>query len=242
MKRALAHRRRSSIRAWGLILIAGARLAAGFHADAAEVTSPELAPLPLKLPLPTLKGTPDNLPTGPQIEPLTDKLRPPFLAPKDVRNVALHKKVTASDKKPINGQLQQITDGLKDALDDQVVEMRKGVQWVQIDLGEPCELYAIVVWHDHRLIQAFRSVVVQAADDPDFIDNVTVLFNNDTENVAGLGIGFEKQYFETQQGKLIPVKNNLRTRYLRFYSRGSNSSAWNCYQEIEIYGKPAPKP
>ncbi len=230
-------------RAWATILTGMVALGTPAHpVRAADAAPTELAPLPLKLPLPTLKGTPDNLPTGPQIEPLTDKLRPAFLAPKGARNVALHKKVTASDKKPINGQLQQITDGQKDALDDQVVEMRKGVQWVQIDLGEPCELYAIVVWHDHRLIQAFRSVVVQAADDPDFVDNVTVLFNNDTENVAGLGIGFDKQYFETQQGKLIPVKNNLRTRYLRFYSRGSNSSAWNCYQEIEAYGQPAPKP
>ncbi len=217
----------------------------GRAAEGAPPSAPasaELAPLPVKLPLPTLKGTPENLPSGANIEPLTDKLRPPFLAPKGARNVAFGKKVTASDKKPINGQLSQITDGQKDALDDQVVEMRKGVQWVQVDLGEPCELYAIVVWHDHRLIQVFRNVVVQAADDPDFIDHVTVLFNNDTENTAGLGIGFDKQYFETQQGRLIPVKDHLRARYLRFYSRGSNSSAWNCYQEIEAYGRPVTKP
>ena len=207
----------------------------------ARAAETELAPLPLKLPLPTLKGTPEDLPQNANIEPLTDKLRPPFLAPKGARNLALGKKVTASDKNPVTGQLSQITDGSKEAFDNEVVEMRKGVQWVQLDLGEVCDVYAVVVWHDHRLIQAFRSVVVQAADDPDFIDNVTTLFNNDTENVAGLGIGFDKQYFETQQGKLIPAKNNLRTRYLRFYSRGSNSSAWNCYQEIEVYGQPVKK-
>jgi hypothetical protein len=66
-----------------------------------------------------------------------------------------------------------------------------------------------------------------------------VLFNNDIENVAGLGIGSDKQYFETQQGKLIPATNGLRARYLRFYSRGSTSSAFNCYQEIEVYGQTA---
>jgi len=212
-------------------------MTASLSAHAAE---PELAPLPLKLPLPTLKGTPEDLPQGANVEPLTDKLRPPFLAPKGVRNIALGKKVTASDKNPFIGQLSQITDGEKEAFDDQVVEMRKGVQWVQVDLGEVCEVYAIVVWHDHRLIQTYRSVVVQAADDPDFIDNVTTLFNNDTENAAGLGIGFDKQYFETQQGKLIPAKN-LKTRYLRFYSRGSNATAINSYQEIEVYGQPVKK-
>jgi len=218
----------------GVILVAV--VAGGRQLNGAE---PDLAPLPLKLPLPTLKGTPEDLPKGPNIEPPTEKPRPAFLAPKGARNVALHKKVTASDKKPITGELSQITDGNKEAFDDQVVEMRKGVQWVQIDLGEKCDLYAVVVWHDHRVLQAFRSVVVQTADDPDFTENVTVLFNNDFDNVAGLGIGSDKQYFETQQGKLIPVNNALRARYLRFYSKGSHMSAFNCYQEIEVYGQPA---
>lgn len=225
--------------AWRWFLIAAisaAVLERGARANAADA---DLAPLPLKLPLPTLKGTPDDLPKGANIEPPTEKPRPVFLAPKGVTNVALNKKVTASDRKPITGALPQITDGNKEAFDDQVVEMRKGVQWVQIDLGEVCDLYALLIWHDHRVLQVFRSVVVQAGDDPDFIDNVTVLFNNDTENAAGLGIGFDKQYFETQQGKLIPLKTPLKTRYLRFYSRGSNLSAFNCYQEIEVYGQPA---
>jgi len=229
---------RATYRNWrcfvtGVILVVAA---AGFQLNAAEA---DLAPLPLKLPLPTLKGTPEDLPKGPNIEPPTEKARPAFLAPKGARNVALHKKVTASDKKPITGELSQITDGNKEAFDDQVVEMRKGVQWVQIDLGEVCNLYAVLVWHDHRVLQAFRSVVVLMLNDPESTENVTVLFNNDFDNVAGLGIGSDKQYFETQQGKLIPVTNGLRARYLRFYSKGSHMSAFNCYQEIEVYGQPA---
>lgn len=205
---------------------------------AAAAAGAELAPLPLKLPLPTLKGTPDDLPKGPNIEPLTDQPRPPFLAPKGVTNVALGKRVTSSDKKPISGELSQITDGTREAFDDEVVELRKGVQWVQVDLGEVYEIYAVVFWHDHRLIQTYRSVVVLAADDPDFTQNVTTLFNNDTENAVGLGIGTDKQYFETQEGKLIPIPNGLKTRYLRFYSKGCNLTALNCYQEIEAYGLP----
>ena len=197
----------------------------------------ELAPLPLKLPLPTLKGTPDDLPKGANIEPPPEKPRPPFLAPKGATNVALNKKVTSSDRRPITGDLSQITDGKKEAYDDQAVEMRKGVQWVQIDLGEACDIYAVVVWHDHRVLQVFRSVVVQASDDPDFIENVAVLYNNDTENAAGLGIGFDRQYFETQHGRLIPAAKDVRARYLRLYSKGSNLSALNCYQEVEVYGK-----
>lgn len=217
-----------------------AALAAAFVLSSSRAADADLAPIPLRLPGPTLKGTPDNLPTGPHVEPLSDKPRPAFLAPKGARNVASGKKVTASDKSPFSGTLPQIVDGEKEALNDQVVEMRKGVQWVQIDLGETCEVYAIVMWHDHRLLQVFRNVVVVAADDPDFIDNVTTIFNNDAENLAGQGIGTDRQYFETQFGKLIPVKD-LKTRYLRFYSRGSNLSAVNCYQEIEVYGQPVKK-
>jgi hypothetical protein len=204
----------------------------------ARAADADLAPLPLKLPLPTLKGTPDDLPKGPNIEPPTEKPRPPFLAPKGVRNLALNKKVIASVKSPFNGDLTQITDGTKEAFDDQVVELRSGVQWVQLDLGEVCEINALVVWHDHRWLQVFRSVVVLAADDPDFVENVKVLYNNDTENAAGLGIGTDKQYFETQQGRLIPAPKGLKTRYLRFFTKGSNLSGLNCYQEIEVYGLP----
>jgi hypothetical protein len=197
-----------------------------------------MAPLPIKLPMPSFKGTPDDLPKGPNIEPFSDKPRPDFLAPAGVVNIALNKKVTSSDKSPITGSTAQITDGNKDAIDDAVVEMHKNVQWVQVDLEQDHHIYAILIWHDHRYVQVFRCVVVQVADDPDFTKNVQNLFNNDIENVAGLGIGQDKQYFETNQGKLIDTKG-VKGRYLRFYSKGSNASALNCYTELEVYGLPA---
>jgi hypothetical protein len=195
----------------------------------------DTAPLPLQLPLPTLKGTPDDLPTGPNVEKVPDKPRPPFMAPKGVKNVSLGKKVTCSVEKLYTGTLPQITDGKKEAYDEQVVEMRKGTQWVQIDLEKECPIYAIVIWHDHRWLQVFHDVVVQAADDPEFTKNVRTIFNNDFDNSSGLGIGTNKEYFENHEGKLIDPKGE-KARYLRFYSKGSSLSAYNVYQEIEIYG------
>lgn len=197
-----------------------------------------LAPLPLRLPAPTAKGTPDNLPEGPNVEKFTDKPRPAFMAPKAVQNVALGKKVTCSIEKLYTGTLSQITDGKKDPDDDQVVEMRKGTQWVQIDLENVYPVYAIVLWHDHRWLQVFHEVIVQAADDPEFTKNVRTLFNNDVENKSARGIGTDKQYFETQEGKLIDTKG-APARYLRFYSHGSSMTAYNVYQEIEVYALPA---
>ena len=199
----------------------------------------DLAPLPVQLPVPTSKGTPDNLPEGPHVEKFTDKPRPAFMAPKGAKNVALGKKVTCNVEKLYTGTLNQITDGKKDPDDDQVVEMKKGTQWVQIDLEKEYPVAAIVVWHDHRWLQVFHDVVVQAADDPEFTKNVRTLFNNDYDNSSGLGLGNELEYFETNQGKLIDTKG-AKARYLRFYSKGSSMTAYNVYQEIEVYATPTP--
>lgn len=213
-------------------------LSAVIATNALTLLAADTAPLPLKLPMPSFKGTPDDLPKGEHIEPFTDKPRAPFMAPAGVQNVALNKKVTSSDKSPITGSVSQITDGNKDAIDDAVVEMHKGVHWVQIDLEKDFDVAALLIWHDHRYVQVFRCVVVQAADDPDFTKNVRTFFNNDYENTAGLGIGSDKQYFETNQGKLIDTKS-AKARYLRFYSKGSNASALNCYTEIEVWALPS---
>lgn len=204
-----------------------------------EPTAQETAPLPIVLPAPSLKGTPEDIPKGPHIEPPPDPDKPPpqFLAPKNVTNVALGKPVTASVK-PFTGELAQITDGKKEPFDDQVVEMRKGTQWVQIDLGRQYEIYAIVMWHDHRYLQVFHDVIVQVADDAEFTQNVRTLFNNDSDNSSGLGIGTDREYFETRFGKIVDAKGT-KARYVRCYTRGSSLSAINVWQEIEVYGLPA---
>src|ERR1700675_2913328 len=93
----------------------------------------DLAPLPLVLPPPAMKGTPQVLPTNTTALPLTSDPRPPFFAPKGVVNVALNKPVSASDTNLINGELRQITDGKKGAFEENVVTLRRGLQWVQID-------------------------------------------------------------------------------------------------------------
>src|SRR2546423_14180766 len=102
------------------IIFAASNLAIGtVSAAEAQPGKNDLAPLQLKLPAPTAKGTPDNLPEGPNVEKFTDKPRPAFMAPKGVKNVALGKKVTASVEKLYTGTLALITDGKKEPDDDQ---------------------------------------------------------------------------------------------------------------------------
>jgi hypothetical protein len=218
------------------LLIVGAFVAATVQAARAE----DLAPIPLVLPPPAMKGTPQALPTNTTALPLTSDARPPFLAPKGVVNVALGKPVTASDPNLINGELKQITDGKKESFEENVVTLRKGLRWVQIDLGAEYKIYAIVIWHDFEIPRVYRDVIVQLSDDPEFKAGVQTIFNNDQKNTAALGAGTDREYFEnslTGAGKLIDAKG-AQARYIRCYSKGSTDSALNSYIEIEAYGQP----
>lgn len=197
----------------------------------------DLAPLPIKLPIPAFMGTPTDIPLGDLIEKPSDKPRAPFMAPKDAENLSAKKKVSSSDKSPITGGLEVVTDGDKESNDNSFVELHRKTQWIQIDLEKECKIYAIVVWHAHNTWQVYHDVVVQVSNDPDFTKDVTTIYNNDQDNSSGLGIGTEKEYFEDYQGRLIDAKGVVG-RYVRCYSKGSSYSALNRYTEVEVFGVP----
>ena len=175
-------------------------------------------PLKLNLPSHTLKGTPENLPSGPNIEPPSDKAPPPVKVPPGVKNVAAGKPVTSSVP-PFTGELAQITDGKKEPIDDDAVEFKKGVQWVQVDLGQSYPIYAVAMWHDHRYVLAVHDVILQVSDDPEFKSGVTTLYNNDLDNSAGLGVGTDREYFELEFGRVAPAKG-VKARYVRGFYEG----------------------
>lgn len=197
----------------------------------------KLVPIEIKLPKPVFIGTPKNIPPGTTVEKPSGKARPPFLAPVGTTNVAAKKPVTSSDSQPTIGDLEMLTDGDKEATDGSFVEIKQGLQYVQIDLGDVYQIYGIVVWHYHQEPRVYHDVVVQVADDADFISNVHTVFNNDHDNSAGLGIGKDREYFETYEGKLIECKG-IKGRYVRLYSNGNTSNEQNHYIEVEVYGKP----
>ena len=203
-----------------------------YAADAGEKEA-----LKLQIPAPTLKGTPEDLPAGPNIEPNSDKPAPALMIAKGSKLVSVGKPVTSSVK-PFTGDLEQIADGKKEAFDYDTVEMKKGSQWVQVDLGETFAIQAIAIWHDHRYIQAVHDVIVQVSDDPEFKTGVTTLYNNDTDNSSGLGVGTDREYFERHFGRVFDGKGS-KGRYVRGYTKGSHLSALNCWQEIEVYALPA---
>jgi hypothetical protein len=195
-----------------------------------------LAPLPIQLPVAVFKGTPTQEDLGPNVEPYSEKLRPPFLAPADVTNLARGKPVTSSDPEPISGQLGMITDGDKEGQRESVVELRRRTQWVQIDLGQPAALAAVIVWHAHHVHMVCHDMVVQVSNDPEFKEGVTTLFNNDYDNSSRLGLGRDKEYFESHEGRLIDAKG-VKARFVRVYGRGSNFVSLNWFTEVEVWGR-----
>ena len=196
-----------------------------------------LVPLEIKLPRPMFVGTEKAIRVS-NLKKLSTEDRPPFLAPPGTKNIALGKPVSSSDQTPIIGEIEMITDGDKEAADGSYVELAPSLQNVTIDLEGMYEIFAVAIWHYHQQPQVYYDIVVQVADDSDFIKNVRTLFNNDTNNSAGLGAGTDMHYVETNKGELIDTRG-VKARYVRLYSNGNNNNDLNHYIEVEVYGKSA---
>ena len=190
--------------------------------------------LKLKLPKPMFIGTPRNIKTA-NLETITGKSRGPFFVPKGPRLLSAGKAVLSSDMQPVIGDLGFVVDGEKSGEDGYFVELGPGRQWVQIDLGKTAALHAILIWHYHSQARVYRDVVVQASDDKDFRSNVLTVYNNDHDNTLGFGPGKDKEYIETNEGRLIDPKG-AAARYLRLHSNGNTSNDMNHYVEVEVYG------
>jgi hypothetical protein len=224
------------------LVVAGVLHAAEGTAKAGS-NGEKLVPLEIKLPRPLFQGTPKNIKPAPTLEKFVDKPRDPFYVPEGLTNVALNKKVTSSDTAPVIGELSMVTDGDKEGADGSFVELGPGTQWVQIDLGKKCDVYALLIWHYHAEGRVYHDVVIQVADDADFIENVKTVFNNDFDNSSGLGLGKQLEYIESYRGKLIDARTAkgkpVQGRYVRLYSKGNTSNDMNHYVEVEVFGKPS---
>lgn len=186
-----------------------------------EIPPEQIEGTPMPIKVPDFTGPPTSAPTIP--------------VPPGTVNLALGKNVTGSDNYPIIGDLSYVTDGDKQAGEGYYVELMNGLQWVQIDLGVPAEIYAIWIWHYHSQKRVYHDVIVQVSNDPLFKDNVITVYNNDYDESSGIGNGDDRPYVESRFGKLIDVES-VEGRYVRAYSQGNTSNDMNHYIEVEVYG------
>jgi hypothetical protein len=219
------------------LVVSAAILLACALAPVAARQAPDKEALKLQLPKPMFVGTPTNI-KSPNLEAITGKPRGPFYVPKGTRLLSLEKSVRSSDRQPVIGELNMITDGEKAGGDGYFVELGPGRQWIQVDLGTSHALHAILVWHFHSEARVYRDVIVQVSDDRDFLRGVTTVFNNDHDNSSGLGVGSDKEYIEVAEGRLCDPKGT-KGRYVRFYSNGNTTNDLNHYVEVEIFGTTA---
>ena len=185
-------------------------------------------------------GYPKNMNLPPNLR--EEVRRGSFMTPPGVKNLALDKTVTSSmAEEPIIGELDQITDGIKKSDEFDYVEMDPGPQWVQIDIGQIHNVFAVVVWHYYKNPVIYNDVIVQIADNSDFTENVKTLFNNDYDNSAGQGIGEDTAYFARWWGEIVDArgldKNGMKTRYVRVYTNGGAAGEETRFVEIAVYGK-----
>jgi hypothetical protein len=201
----------------------------------------DMVPLDTAIPEEVLAGTPPDVLAilFPELEK-PPEAKPTMLVPKGTTNLALNKPVTASDMNPVLGELKFITDGDKEGTERTFVELGPMKQWIQIDLGQPAEIYAVYVWHFFREARSYHDVAVQVASDAEFTKDVQTIYSNDQDNSLKLGIGKARAYIETYMGKLIDAKG-AKGRYVRLYSAGNTANDLNQYVEVEVHGKPLAK-
>ncbi|MDP6636800.1 MAG: discoidin domain-containing protein [Phycisphaerae bacterium] len=190
-------------------------------------------PLEIKYPRAGLiKGTPPRI-EDPHIAPPSLDPPDPIYVPVGTSNLSRGRAVSSNSNIPVE-KLGIITDG--DKKGSTGLDIGAGLKWVQIDLGAPAEIYAVAVWHyyDDGEARAYRDVIVQVSDDPNFAKYTTV-FSTDHDKSAGMETGPDMGYVESRLGKVVDCKGVVG-RYVRLYTRGNTSDDRNHYAEVEIHG------
>jgi len=125
------------------------------------------------------------------------------------------------------------TDGYK-STDKYASSINSGLSWIQVDMGASYYVNHVNLWHYFLDGRTYHDVIVQFSDDPNFVNNVTTVYNNDTDNSAKLSsAGKDTEYAETSAGKGVDF-TLVKARYARIYSNGSTANGWNHLVEVEI--------
>ena len=203
-------------------------------------TDTERVPIKIETPSPARWPGGTDGTTSPNLEPDRDgKPRPPILVPKGCDQLLSKGCKVTSSSSPVVGDLSFVTDGRKEEARDENVRvlLNPGLQWIQIDLGAQKEIHAVCLWHSFSpRIRVYHDVLVQVSDDPDFMDEVVTVFNNDHDNSAKFGAGKDFEYIETHEGRPVAA-HGVKARYVRCYSNGNIRDKSNAYVQVEVYGR-----
>lgn len=113
--------------------------------------------------------------------------------------------------------------------------------YLQVDLGAVYELSSMKLYRfygDANKDRAYRNTVIVVSPDGNFDrenGNWSVVYNQDTTNRFGFGVGSDTTYNETADGKDIEFVS-APGRYVRVYAAGSNKNSNSHVVELQVFG------
>lgn len=157
------------------------------------------------------------------------------------KNVSIHGPTSGADR-----PASWLTDGITDS--GKYVEISKDTEqnstdpsYAQIDLGTSYDIAKVEFWNYWDDGRTLIGLVILASEKGTFAeDDRTVIFNSDTENFFGFGVGTDASYKSVSAG--LSVEKAARGRYVRVMNNGHDGGTpgqkkqGGHYTEIKVYG------
>lgn len=157
------------------------------------------------------------------------------------KNVSIHGPTSGADR-----PASWLTDGITDS--GKYVEISKDTEqnstdpsYAQIDLGTSYDIAKVEFWNYWDDGRTLVGLVILASEKGTFAeDDRTVIFNSDTENFFGFGVGTDTSYKSVSAG--LSVERAARGRYVRVMNNGHDGGTpgqkkhGGHYTEIKVYG------
>lgn len=157
------------------------------------------------------------------------------------KNVSIHGPTSGADR-----PASWLTDGITDS--GKYVEISKDTEqnstdpsYAQIDLGTSYDIAKVEFWNYWDDGRTLIGLVILASEKGTFAeDDRTVIFNSDTENFFGFGVGADTSYKSVSAG--LSVEKEARGRYVRVMNNGHDGGTpgqkkhGGHYTEIKVYG------
>ena len=157
------------------------------------------------------------------------------------KNVSIHGPTSGADR-----PASWLTDGITDS--GKYVEISKDTEqnstdpsYAQIDLGASYDIAKVKFWNYWDDGRTLIGLVILASEKGTFAeDDRTVIFNSDTENFFGFGVGTDASYKSVSAG--LSVEKAARGRYVRVMNSGHDGGTpgqkkqGGHYTEIKVYG------
>lgn len=133
-----------------------------------------------------------------------------------------------------NTDIDSITDGIGDSFNFMKADR---LTWLYLDLGKEytVDKVATKFWNDHTF-----KVVIQVATDENFTENLYTVFNNDTDNSVGAGVGSDGEYRDSGYANPDVLQEvefeAVPARYVRVWAQNTQeTNRLSSWEEVQVW-------